>query len=56
MGLVEILFHPKVFNHVIMGLYVANAGYHAYQGKYAGTCYWLSALAITATVTWGDLK
>ena len=48
-----ILFDPKIFNYVIMGLYLANAGRWALHGGYADMFYWLSALAITATVTWG---
>lgn len=45
--------NPKLFNIVIMTLYCLNAGWWAWHGKWADTCYWLSALAITATVTFG---
>jgi len=48
-----LLLDPKVFNYLIMGLYGLNAARWAIAGRYADTCYWLSALAITATVTWG---
>lgn len=44
---------PRVFNFLIMALYAMNAARWAFAGKWADTCYWLSALAITATVTWG---
>jgi hypothetical protein len=47
------LLDPKIFNYVIMGLYALNAGRWAVNGSPADVCYWLSALAITATVTWG---
>lgn len=47
------LLDPKLFNYVIMGLYSLNAARWAFAGKYADTCYWLSALAITVTVTFG---
>lgn len=47
------LLDPKMFNYLIMGLYSLNAGRWAFHGNYADMCYWLSALAITATVTWG---
>ena len=47
------LLDPKLFNYVIMGLYALNAVRWAVHGNYADTCYWLSALAITATVTFG---
>lgn len=42
---------PKVFNYVIMIMYILNALRWAYESKWADVCYWLSALAITATVT-----
>jgi hypothetical protein len=42
---------PRVFNYVIMVLYALNAGRWAVARKPADVCYWLSALAITATVT-----
>lgn len=42
---------PKLFNYIIMVLYALNAGRWALESKWADTCYWLSALAITATVT-----
>ena len=45
------LFDPKLFNYVIMVLYGLNAIRWAFAGKVADVCYWLSALAITATVT-----
>jgi len=46
-----LLLDPKIFNYVIMVLYAANAIRWAFAGKIADVCYWLSALAITATVT-----
>lgn len=45
------LLDPKVFNYVILCLYALNATRWAYEGKIADVCYWLSAFAITATVT-----
>lgn len=45
------LIDPKLFNYVIMSLYGLNTLRWAYAGKIADVCYWLSALAITATVT-----
>jgi hypothetical protein len=45
------LLDPKLFNYVILGLYLLNAGRWAWEGKLADVCYWLSAAAITATVT-----
>lgn len=47
------LSDPRLFNFIIIGLYALNAGRWAWAGKYADMCYWLSALAITLTVTFG---
>jgi hypothetical protein len=47
------LLDPKFFNYLIMLLYLLNSLRWACAGKWADTCYWLSAFAITATVTWG---
>lgn len=47
------LFDPRVFNVLIMCLYVLNAAWWAFHKNYADTCYWLSAFCITATVTFG---
>ena len=44
---------PRLFNYVIMGLYALSALRWAYEKRWADACYWLSALAITATVTFG---
>lgn len=47
----KLLSDPRIFNYLIMTLYTLNAGRWAYARKPADVCYWLSALAITATVT-----
>lgn len=47
------LFDPKIFNYVIMTLYAVNTVRWAVHGNVADAFYWLSALGITATVTWG---
>lgn len=49
----EILFNPKLFNYIIMTLYCINAGWWLWHKSYVDTCYWMSAFAITATVTFG---
>jgi hypothetical protein len=49
----QLLADPRVFNFIIMTLYALNAARWAWEGKWADVSYWLSALAITATVTWG---
>ena len=49
----SIFLDPRLFNYVIMSLYIANAGRWLIQGSWADVSYWLSAFAITATVTWG---
>lgn len=52
-SLTSLIADPRLFNYVIMTLYALSAAWWAYHGKYVDTCYWLSALAITATVTFG---
>ncbi len=49
----SILLDPKIFNYVIMALYALNCARWALHGGWADTFYWLCALGITATVTWG---
>lgn len=49
----KILSDPAAFNYLIMALYLLSAVRWGYSGRYADMCYWLSALAITATVTFG---
>ncbi len=47
----SLLADPKLFNYVIMTLYALSAVRWAVAGRIADVCYWLSALAITLTVT-----
>lgn len=47
----KVIQDPKVFNYLILTLYMLNASRWAYSQKWADVCYWLSAAAITATVT-----
>ena len=47
----KFLLDPAFFNYVILTLYVLNASRWALDRKWADVCYWLSAAAITATVT-----
>lgn len=49
----SILLDPKFFNYLIMALYVLNSARWLMHGNYADVAYWLSAFAITATVTFG---
>ena len=45
--------NPMIFNWVIMSLYSLNALQFLLRGMYVDCFYWLSALSITATVTFG---
>jgi hypothetical protein len=49
----RLLTDPRAFNYLIMVLYGLNAGRWALARSPADVCYWLSAFAITATVTFG---
>ena len=51
--MISFLFDPRIFNFVIMGLYGLNIVRWTAAGKFADAFYWLCALGITATVTWG---
>lgn len=51
--MIAFLLDPKIFNYVIIGLYVVNSGRWAAHGSWVDVAYWLSAASITATVTWG---
>lgn len=44
---------PKTFNYIIMSLYVINTAWWAWHKSWGDAWYWLSALSITAAVTWG---
>lgn len=44
---------PRLFNIVIMVLYALNVVRWGWHGSWVDACYWLSALGITATVTFG---
>lgn len=50
-AVIKFLLDPKLFNYVIMILYGLNVVRWAFAGSGKDVCYWLSALAITATVT-----
>lgn len=47
------LMHPKIFNVVIMVLYLFAAVWWAWHGKYADALYWFFALGLTLVVTFG---
>ncbi len=51
--MIRLLSDPRLFSFVIMALYLLNALRWAFERKWPDVCYWLSALAITATVTFG---
>lgn len=48
-----IILDPRIFNYVILTLYALNSCRWAINGSWADVFYWLSAFAITATVTFG---
>lgn len=47
------MLSAKAFNYLIMSLYAINALWWLWHDSRADCMYWLSALSITATVTWG---
>lgn len=50
---VNILRDPRIFSYIIMALYALNVLRWAYERKWADAAYWLCALGITLTVTFG---
>ena len=48
---IKLLLDPRLFNYAILTLYMLNVARWAVERKWADVCYWLSAAAITATVT-----
>lgn len=52
-AMMAFLLDPKVFNYTILSLYLLNAARWGIYGSWPDVSYWLSAFAITATVTWG---
>lgn len=47
----SIFSDPKIFSYVIMVLYALNSARQFYARDIGQGCYWISALCITATVT-----
>ncbi len=45
------LFDPKVFNYIIMSLYLMASVRWGIAHKWGDMCYWFFACGITATVT-----
>lgn len=44
---------PKIFNYVIMCLYIINVAWWSAHRSWGDAWYWASALSITAAVTFG---
>lgn len=49
----SLLFDPRIFNFVIMSLYVLNGVNWLVRKEYGQASYWLGAFWITASVTFG---
>lgn len=47
----RLLSDPQLFAYVIMALYLTQSGWSVWHGNRFGALYWLSALCITAVVT-----
>lgn len=55
-GVAGYLLDPKIFNYVIMVLYALNASRWAHERAWGNVAYWVSALGITASVTFLEMK
>jgi hypothetical protein len=49
----SVLRDPRLFNFFIITIYFCAAVWWAWHRRWWDVAYWLSALAITATVTFG---
>ena len=47
------LTDPRLFNYIILTLYLLNAGRWAWEGKWVDCLYWLGVLFVTAVVVFG---
>lgn len=52
-GVMEWFLAPKLFNYVILTLYLLNSGWWAWHKSWGDALYWIAAFQITAAVTWG---
>ena len=52
----QYLLDPRLFNAIIMSLYLVNTAWWVYHRNWPQALYWLAALQITAAVTWGVSK
>lgn len=46
---------PRLFNYVIMALYICNSAWWAFNRNWPQALYWLAAFQITLAVTWSTL-
>lgn len=51
--MIEWLMQPRIFNLVIMVLYSCAICWWSWHGRWVDALYWVFALGITATVTFG---
>lgn len=49
----SIILDPRIFNYLILTLYMLNAIRWAFAGSWGDCLYWFAAFQITAAVTWG---
>jgi len=49
----SLLADPRIFSYIIMVLYALNSIRWAFSGSWVDVSYWVCALGITATVTFG---
>lgn len=47
------LLDPRVFNYVILTLYLLNSARWGFAGSWGDALYWFAAFQITVAVTWG---
>ena len=48
-----LLLDPRIFNYVILALFLMSAGRWAFDGSWVNALYWFSAFTLNAAVTFG---
>lgn len=51
--MIALIFDRRIFNYIIMTLYVMSAIRWGFAGSWKDVSYWVFACGITATVTFG---
>ena len=54
--MLALLFDPRIFNYVILALFLLSTARWAFDGNWMNALYWFSAFTLNAAVTFGYQK